>query len=261
MNNLIFKNVIVEVFVLNGIPYFNPYHVGVCLGLSDSAVRMAIAKMTDKQVVKLTNSNVKDVDFRKLHNTGENFLTESGVYKLIFKSNKEQAEEFQNWVTDDVLPQIRQTGMYISEKDKLHLQLFSDDKLAVVRAHKELIELEKAPLIEQIEEQAPMVAFANAISLSSGSILVREMATILQQNGINIGEARLYQWLRDNGYVIKANRSDKNMPTAKAMKLGVLEIKEGTRASSYGNKLTKTTVVTPKGQEYFLNKFLAKEVG
>ena len=87
------------------------------------------------------------------------------------------------------------------------------------------------------------------------------MATILKQNGINIGETGLYQWLRDNGYVIKANRSDKNMPTAKAMKLGVLEIKEGTRASSYGKKLTKTTVVTPKGQEYFLNKFLAKEVG
>ncbi len=260
MNNLIFKNVIVEVLVLNGIPYFNPYHVGVCLGLSDSTVRDHLSKMSQKQVVKLKNSDVDNLDIRKLNNAGENFLTESGVYKLIFKSNKERAEEFQNWVTDDVLPQIRQTGMYISEKDKLHLQLFSDDKLEVVKAHKELIELETAPLVKQLEEQAPQVVLANAITSSSGSILVREMATILKQNGINIGETRLYQWLRDNGYVIKANRSDKNMPTAKAMKLCVLEVKEGTRSSSYGNKLTKTTVVTPKGQEYFLNKFLAKEV-
>ncbi len=258
MNNLIFKNVIVEVFVLNGIPYFNPYHVGVCLGLSESAVRMALSKMTYKQVVKLTNSDVKDTDIRKLNNAGENFLTESGVYKLIFRSNKEQAEEFQNWVTDDVLPQIRQTGMYISEKDKLHLQLFSDDKLVVVKAHKELIELETAPLVKQLEEQAPQVTLANAITSSSGSILVGEVANILKQNGINTGEKRFYQWLRDNGYIKKANRSDKNMPTAKAMKLGVLEIKEGTRPTSYGNKLTKTTVVTPKGQEYFLNKFLSK---
>lgn len=260
MNNLIFKNVIVEVLVLNGIPYFNPYHVGVCLGLSDSTVRDHLSKMSQKQVVKLKNSDVDNLDIRKLNNAGENFLTESGVYKLIFKSNKEQAEEFQNWVTDEVLPQIRQTGMYISEKDRLRLKLFSGDDLTIAQACEGLIKLETAPLVKQLEEQAPLVILANAITSSSGSILVREMATILQQNGINIGETRLYQWLRDNGYVIKANRSDKNMPTAKAMKLGVLEVKEGTRASSYGNKLTKTTVVTPKGQEYFLNKFLAKEV-
>ena len=119
VKNLMFKNVVVEMVVLNGIPYFNPYHVGICLGLGESAVRMALSKMTHKQVVKLKNSDVKDIDIRKLNNAGENFVTESGVYKLIFKSNKEQAEEFQNWVTDDVLPMIRQTGVYISEKERL----------------------------------------------------------------------------------------------------------------------------------------------
>lgn len=116
MNNLmIFENKPVEIFEWNGQALFNPYHVGECLELGDSAVRMAISKMNERQVIKLTNSNVKDIDFRKLHNTGENFLTESGVYKLIFKSHKEEAEKFQDWVTDEVLPSIRKTGSYDSK--------------------------------------------------------------------------------------------------------------------------------------------------
>ncbi|WP_321835434.1 ORF6C domain-containing protein [Clostridium butyricum] len=111
-NLMIFENKQVEVFEWNGQVLFNPYHCGNCLDLGESAVRMAIGKMNSKQVVKLTNSKVKDIDFRKLHNTGENFLTESGVYKLIFKSKKAEAERFQDWVTDEVLPQIRKTGSY-----------------------------------------------------------------------------------------------------------------------------------------------------
>jgi prophage antirepressor-like protein len=94
MNELMnFEGNNVEVFELNGKVLFNPRDVAKCLNLGDSAIRMAIGKMSDKQVIKVTNSNVKDIDFRKLHNTGENFLTESGVYKLIFKSNKEEAEK------------------------------------------------------------------------------------------------------------------------------------------------------------------------
>ena len=113
MNNImIFENKQVEVFELNGQVLFNPYDVGNCLELTDSAVRKAIGNMNEKQVIKLTNSIVKDIHFRKLHNTGENFLTESGVYKLIFKSNKEEAERFQDWVTDEVLPTLRKTGTY-----------------------------------------------------------------------------------------------------------------------------------------------------
>ncbi|MDU2490431.1 MAG: BRO family protein [Clostridium celatum] len=121
MNNLmIFENKPVEVFELNGKVLFNPYHVGECLELKESAVRMAISKMNEKQVIKLTNSNVKDIDFRKLHNTGENFLTESGVYKLIFKSKKKEAEKFQDWVTDEVLPQIRKTGSYTNNQNSIN---------------------------------------------------------------------------------------------------------------------------------------------
>lgn len=120
MNNLmIFEGHEVEVLKLNGEVVFNPYHVGECLELGQSAVKMAISKMNSKQVIKLTNSKVKDVDFRKLHNTGENFLTESGVYKLVFKSHKPNAEKFTDWITDEVLPTLRKTGSYeMPKKDK-----------------------------------------------------------------------------------------------------------------------------------------------
>ncbi|WP_236879852.1 Bro-N domain-containing protein, partial [Clostridioides difficile] len=100
----------------NGKILFNPYHCGNCLGISNEGVRKAITRMNENQVIKLTNSIVTDSHIRKLHNTGENFLTESGVYKLIFKSKKEEAEKFQDWVTDEVLPAIRQTGQYQAQQ-------------------------------------------------------------------------------------------------------------------------------------------------
>ena len=109
-----FENKEVEVFEFEGKVLFNPRHVGECLNLTDSAVKMAVLKMNNNQVLKLTNSEVKNIDFRKLNNRGENFLTENGVYKLIFKSDKKEAEKFQDWVTDEVLSNIRKTGGYIT---------------------------------------------------------------------------------------------------------------------------------------------------
>ena len=260
MKNLMFKNVVVEMVVLNGIPYFNPYHVGICLGLGESAVRMALSKMTHKQVVKLKNSDVKDIDIRKLNNAGENFVTESGVYKLIFKSNKEQAEEFQNWVTDDVLPMIRQTGVYISEKERLQLKLFSDDKGIVVDAYKKLIQLETKPLLEQLEEQAPDVAFAKAIGKSSTLISVAELSNLMSQNGVEMGRNRLFDWLRVNGYLVKQKGPRRNLSTQRAIDLGILKMVEDPAKDYHGNPvINKTTMVTPKGQQYFLNKFLLAE--
>lgn len=113
MNELMdFEGNKVEVFDFNGEILFNPYHVGKCLDLTDVTVRRHIQDMNEDQVIKLTNFNVQDMNFRKLHNTGENFLKEAGVYKLIFKSRKPEAERFQDWVTDTVLPSIRKTGEY-----------------------------------------------------------------------------------------------------------------------------------------------------
>lgn len=119
MNDLmIFEGHEIEVFELNGTVLFNPYHVGECLELSDSAVRNYLAKMNEKQAIILKNSDVRDKDIRKLNNAGEKFITESGVYKLVFKSRKSNAEVFTDWVTDEVLPTLRKTGSYEMPKQK-----------------------------------------------------------------------------------------------------------------------------------------------
>lgn len=138
MNELmIFEGREVEAFEFNGEVLFNPYHVGICLELSESAVRNYLAKMNKKQAVVLKNSDVRNKDtrnsdvrsihFRKLNNAGEKFLTESGVYKLVFKSRKPNAEKFTDWVTDEVLPTLRKTGSYEMPKKKQ-----SNERLASV---------------------------------------------------------------------------------------------------------------------------------
>lgn len=120
MNDLmIFEGHEVEVFELNGEILFNPYHVGVCLDMATGTVKDHMSKMNKKQVIKVKNSDVGLTDFRKLNNAGENFLTESGVYKLVFKSRKPNAEKFTDWVTDEVLPTLRKTGSYeMPKKDE-----------------------------------------------------------------------------------------------------------------------------------------------
>ncbi|MER0283513.1 BRO family protein [Clostridioides difficile] len=133
MNEIMnFEGKEIEIFEFEGQILFNPYDCGRCLELSDSAIRNHLSKMNDTQAILLKNSNVLDKDFRKLHNTGEKFLTESGVYKLIFKSKKEEAEKFQDWISDEVLPQIRQTGAYITNNanpDKLREKASEIEKL------------------------------------------------------------------------------------------------------------------------------------
>jgi prophage antirepressor len=142
MNNLqIFKGHKVEIIEFENKILFNPYDVGKCLELEKSTIRRAIQGMNEKQVIKLTNSVVQNMntrripevnifDFRKLNNAGENFLTESGVYKLIFKSNKPKAEEFANWVTDEVLPSIRKTGNYAIQNNDIIQMLVVSQKIS-----------------------------------------------------------------------------------------------------------------------------------
>lgn len=160
MNNLmIFEGHEVEVLEVEGQVLFNPYHVGECLELGDSAIKMAVSKMNDKQVVKLTNSKVKKSDFRKLHNTGENFLTESGVYKLVFKSHKPNAEAFTDWIADEVLPTIRKTGGYVNN-DELFIatylpyadestKLIFSQTLKTVREQNETIKQQKTEIMHK----------------------------------------------------------------------------------------------------------------
>lgn len=139
---MLFEGNQVELIELNGEVYFNPYHVGNCLGISESSVRSSMSKMTAKQVVKLTNVTVQDMDSRKLHHNGENFLTESGVYKLAFRSNKPEAEKFTDWVADEVLPSIRKTGSY-SAKPLSQTEFLLETAKAMVELDRRIHKTEK----------------------------------------------------------------------------------------------------------------------
>ena len=158
---MIFENKEVEVFEWNGKVLFNPRHVAECLEIKN--VNDNISKMNGKQVIKLTNSKIGNPDFRKLHNTGENFLTESGVYKLIFKSKKKEAEKFQDWVTDEVLPQIRQTGGYIPTKEEESDEEFLARALLVAQRTLEKKNKELEEKNKLIEEQKPKVEYHDKV--------------------------------------------------------------------------------------------------
>ena len=168
-NLMIFENKEVEVFEFEGKVLFNPRHVGECLELTDSAVRMAMSKMNEKQVINLNNSNVKDIDVRKLANRGENFLTESGVYKLIFKSRKQEAEKFQDWVTDEVLPQVRKTGGYISTNENMSDEDILAKALQIANARIE--ERNK-----QIKELKPKAEYTDMVLQSNNSFTISQIA-------------------------------------------------------------------------------------
>ncbi|AXU76079.1 prophage antirepressor-related protein [Clostridioides difficile] len=153
---MMFEGKEIEVFEFEGQILFNPKHVAECLDISD--VNSSIRKFNDNQVVKLTNSKMHNMQFRKLHNTGENFLTESGVYKLIFKSKKEEAERFQDWISDEVLPQIRQTGAYITnnaDPDKLREKASEIESLDTVNKTIEIL----TPFLDNagIDEKAKLL--------------------------------------------------------------------------------------------------------
>ena len=176
------------------------------------------------------------------------FVNESGLYALIFGSKLESAQKFKRWVTSEVLPALRKTGQY-QVKELSGQELMAK---ALIEAQSVLAAKDKV-----IEEMKPKVVFADAVATSHTSILVGELAKILKQNGIDMGQKRLFAWLREKGYLIKRQGTDYNMPTQKAMELGLFEIKEGSYVNGSGvNITTKTPKITGKGQQYFINKFL-----
>jgi anti-repressor protein len=175
-------------------------------------------------------------------------INESGLYALIFGSKLESAQKFKRWVTSEVLPALRKTGQY-QVKELSGSELMAK---ALIEAQSVLAAKDKV-----IEEMKPKVVFADAVATSHTSILVGELAKILKQNGIDMGQKRLFAWLREKGYLIKRQGTDYNMPTQKAMELGLFEIKEGSYVNGSGvNITTKTPKITGKGQQYFINKFL-----
>lgn len=179
-------------------------------------------------------------------------INESGLYSLILSSKMPNAKKFKHWVTAEVLPSIRKHGMYAKQ------ELLDNPDLLISVAQELKAEREKnKALIADNERMKPKEIFADAVAASHTSILVGDLAKILKQNNVEIGQKRLFSWLRENGYLIKRRGADWNSPTQKSMEKELFEVKEATIQHSDGHvSIRKTTKVTGKGQQYFINKFL-----
>ena len=186
-------------------------------------------------------------------------INESGLYALIFGSKLESAKRFKRWVTSEILPSIRKNGGYIAGQENM-----SDDELlakALMVAQNKIAERDKIILQKQkrIDEMRPKEIFADAVTCSNTSILVGDLAKLLKQNGFHVGQNRLFEILRKDGFLIK-NGSSKNMPTQKSMEMKLFEIKESTVTNPDGSiRTTKTPKVTGRGQVYFINKFVKEK--
>ena len=235
----------------DGEPWFVGKDVAVVLGYGDTD--QALRKHIDDED-KLT---------RRFDGSGQNrqmtIINESGLYSLVLSSKLPTAKKFKRWVTSEVIPSIRKHGAYMTP-DKLEEVLLKPDTLIQLAQNLKDEQEKRRALEVKVEEQKPKVLFAESVEAAKTSILIGELAKLLKQNGINIGQNRLFEWLRNNGYLIKRQGSDYNMPTPRAMELGLFEIKETTITHSDGHiHVSKTPKVTGKGQVYFVNLFLSKE--
>lgn len=195
-------------------------------------------------------------------NRGLTIINESGLYSLILSSKLPKAKEFKHWVTSEVLPSIRKHGMYATEEllanPDFAIKVFNE--LKAEREKRQALETEVKVKEHQIEQDKPKVVFADAVSTAKTSILIGDLAKLIKQNGVDMGQKRLFDWMRTNGYLIKSG-SSKNMPIQRYMEQGLFEVKESVVANPDGSsRVTRTTKVTGKGQQYFINLFLARVV-
>lgn len=178
-------------------------------------------------------------------------IPEGDIYRLIIKSQLPTAEKFESWIFDEVLPSVRKHGMYAKD------EILENPDLLISIAQELKAEREKNKLLQDDNERMKQKEiFADAVTASHTSILVGDLARMIMQNGVEIGQKRLFAWLREKGYLIKRKGSDWNMPTQRSMELGLFEVKESTTYNPDGSvRINRTTKVTGKGQQYFINKF------
>lgn len=235
----------IRTIIIDNEPWFVAKDISDKLGYAQTSNMMKRIDEEDFKSSILDGMNMKSL-----------LINESGLYSAIIGSKLESAKRFKHWVTSEVLPSIRRNGGYIAGQETL-----SDDELlskALMVAQRKIEEKNQLIAIQssRIEEMRPKEIFADAVSASDSSMLIRDLAKIIKQNGVSLGEKHFYKWLRENGYICKGDTS----PTQKAMELGLFEIV--VRTVERGNKLpieTKTTKVTGKGQQYFINKFLGEK--
>jgi len=215
-----------------------------------------VAERLDDDEVSLTH--IIDSIGRNQETT---IINESGLYNVILRSDKPEAKSFKRWVTHEVLPSIRKHGAYMTPAKLEELMNDPDAWIQVLTALKgERTAKERLQI--QAEADKPKVVFADAVSVSEGTILIGELAKILKGNGIEIGQNRLFERLRQDGYLIKRKGTDYNAPTQRAMELGLFRVKETAITHSDGHvTISKTTKVTGKGQQYFINLFIGERSG
>lgn len=239
-----FRGQDVRTVIINNEPYFVGKDVAEILGYTNP--RQALKNHVDED----------DKGVSKCDTPGGKqdlvIINESGMYSLVLSSKLPQAKDFKRWVTSEVLPTIRKHGMFATD------ELLDNPDFAIATLQKLKEEREaKKQLEAQIEADRPKVIFSDAVSASHTSILVGEFAKIMRQNGADMGQNRMFDWLRENGYLISRKGSDRNMPTQKSMELGLFEIKETTINHSDGHiSISKTPKITGKGQLYFTEKIL-----
>lgn len=237
-NNKEFGNI--RTVNIDGEPWFVGKDVANALGYSNN--RKAISDHVGEED-KRDGVTIRDSIGREQNPI---LINESGMYSLIFGSKLESAKRFKHWVTSEVLPAIRKTGSYQSVPQGKELLA-----LAVLEARKTIEEQN-----HKIKEMQPKAIFADAVSASETSILVGDLAKLICQNGYQIGQKRLFEWLRQNGYLMKCG-SSRNMPTQRYLEQGLFEVKESNVQNPDGSiRITRTTKITGRGQLYFVNKFL-----
>ena len=240
----------IRTLLINDEPWFVGKDVTEILGYSNPS--KALSDHVDEED-KLNNKSLSSLGQR-----GGWIINESGLYSLILSSKLPTAKKFKKWVTSEVLPSIRKHGAYMTN-ETLEESLTSPDFLIKLATELKKEKEQRQALEKEQKMNAPKVLFADAVSGSNTSILIGDFAKILKQNGVKIGQNKLFSWLRENNYLIKRRGSSYNMPTQKSMDLGLFEIKENTITKSDGDTLiTMTAKITSKGQTYFMNKFIKK---
>ncbi|MGF9979325.1 phage antirepressor [Viridibacillus arvi] len=247
-----FENQGVRVIEKDGEPWFIGKDVANILGYSNP--RDALSKHVeaeDKGVAKCDTLGGSQ---------NLSIINESDMYSLVLSSKLESSKRFKRWVTSQVLPSIRKHGAYMTS-DTIEQVLLNPDTIIKIATQLKEEQTKRREAEMLIQQQQPKVLFADSVAASQTSILVRELAKLLKQNSVDIGEKRLYVWLRENGYLIKRLGTDYNTPTQRSMNLGLFEIKETPINHNSGLiSISKTTKVTGKGQIYFINKFLKIEI-
>lgn len=234
-----------------GEPWFVAKDVCDILGMSNPS--MAVIALDKDEVAQIDPKDYLGSENRS--NQAVNIVSEPGLYKLIMRSRKPEAKEFQRWVTHEVLPAIRKTGGYIPTTD-------ADDDMTIlakaVMIGQRTMEAQRQKITEQqtrIVELEPKARFADAVAASDGTCLVGELAKMLRQNGMDIGQNRLFRLLQADGYLGKSG-SNRNVPTQRAMDLGLFRIKETTVTHADGHTtVSRTPKVTGKGQRYFIDRY------